>query len=336
MIREAINLVIQNVSLSEADMAECMTEIMEGRAADSQIGAFLTALRIKGETVDEITGAARIMREKATKIKAPEGIVDTCGTGGDMSNTFNISTTSALIVSAAGVPVAKHGNRSVSSKSGSADILEALGVKIDITPDKVEKCLFETNFGFLFAPIFHPAMKYAIGPRREIGIRTIFNILGPLTNPAGSRRQVLGVFSPKLTETMASVLGNLGAVDCMVVHGADGLDEITACDGTKISRFCQGVIDTFYITPEDFGFKRRESSMLLGDGKDVNAKITLDILNGEQGPRREVVLMNAAAALIVSGKAGDFAAAIDIASEAIDSKKAIAKLEEIKRVTNAL
>lgn len=336
MIREAINIVIQNIGLSEAEMAECMTEIMEGRAADAQIGAFLTALRIKGETVDEITGAARIMREKATRIKAPEDVVDTCGTGGDMSNTFNISTTSAIVVAAAGVPVAKHGNRSVSSSSGSADVLEALGVKVDLAPEKVEKCLFETNFGFLFAPLFHPAMKFAIGPRREIGIRTIFNILGPLTNPAGAKRQVIGVFASRLTETLASVLGKLGTLDCMVVHGEDGLDEITVCNGTRISRFRNGFVDTFYITPGDFGFKKHERSQLIGAGKDVNAGISLSILNGEEGPKREIVLMNAAAALMIAGKADDFVTAKDIAADTIDSKKAIAKLEEIRKTTNSL
>ena len=336
MIREAINLVIQNISLSEAETAECINEIMEGRATDAQIGAFLAALRIKGETIEEITGAARIMREKATRIKAPEGVVDTCGTGGDMSNTFNISTTSAIVVAAAGVPVAKHGNRSVSSSSGSADVLEALGVKVDLGPEKVEKCLFASNFGFLFAPLFHPAMKFAIGARREIGIRTIFNILGPLTNPAGAQRQVLGVFASKLTETLASVLGNLGAIDCMVVHGEDGLDEITTCDGTKISRFRKGFVDTFYIRPEDFGFKKHDHSHLVGNGKDTNARIALSVLNGEEGPRREIVLMNAAAALMVAGTADDFITAIEIAADTIDSKKAIIKLEEIKRITNSL
>ncbi|HMK57369.1 MAG TPA: anthranilate phosphoribosyltransferase [Dissulfurispiraceae bacterium] len=336
MIRESINLVIQNISLSEAEMAECMSEIMEGQATDAQIGAFLTALRIKGETVDEITGAARIMRDKATRINAPEGTVDTCGTGGDMSNTFNISTTSAIIVAAAGVPVAKHGNRSVSSKSGSADVLEALGIKVDLPPEKVEKCLFETGFGFLFAPLFHPAMKFAIGARREIGIRTIFNILGPLTNPAGARRQVLGVFAAKLTDTLASVLGNLGTLDCMVVHGEDGLDEITVCDGTKVSRFRNGIVDTFYIRPEDFGFRRHDISLLTGNGREENAGITLSILDGDPGPRREIVLMNAAAALMVAGKADDFVTAKDIAAETIDSKKAAAKLEEIRKTTNSL
>lgn len=336
MIREAINLIIQNISLSEAETAECMNEIMEGQATDAQIGAFLTALRIKGETIEEITGAARIMREKATRINAPEGVVDTCGTGGDMSNTFNISTTSALVVAAADVPVAKHGNRSVSSSSGSADVLEALGVRVDLAPEKVEKCLFETNFGFLFAPLFHPAMKFAIGARKEIGIRTIFNILGPLTNPAGAQRQLLGVFSSKFTETLAAVLGNMGAVDCMVVHGEDGLDEITACDGTKISRFRNGSVDTFYITPEDFGFKKHDRSNLLGNGRDFNARIALSILNGEHGPKREIVIMNTAATLMVAGAADDFITARDIAAYTIDSKRAISKLEAIKKITNSL
>lgn len=336
MIKEAINLIIQNISLSESEMAECMTEIMEGKTTDAQIGAFLTALRIKGETIDEIAGAARIMREKATKIKAPEGVIDTCGTGGDMSGTFNISTTTAIVVAASGVPVAKHGNRSVSSQAGSADVLEALGVNIELPPKKVEKCLFETNFGFLFAPLFHPAMKFAIGPRREIGIRTIFNILGPLTNPANAKRQILGVFADKLTEPLASVLGNLGAVDAMVVHGEDGLDEITICDGTRVSRYRNGKVETSYITPEDFGFKRADCKDLAGGNKNMNAEITISILNGEAGPKRDVVVMNSAAAIVVAGFATDFKTAKEMAEETIDSKKAINKLEEIKKVASSL
>jgi anthranilate phosphoribosyltransferase len=336
MIKEAISIIIQDISLSESEMAECMTEIMEGRATDAQIGAFLTALRIKGETIEEITAAARIMKEKATKINAPEGVIDTCGTGGDMSGTFNISTTTAIVVAASGVPVAKHGNRSVSSQSGSADVLEALGVNIEIPPEKVEKCLFETNFGFLFAPLFHPAMKFAIGPRREIGVRTIFNILGPLTNPANAKRQILGVFADRLTEPMATVLGNLGAVDAMVVHGEDGLDEITVCDGTRISRYKDGRVETYYITPEDFGFQRADCKDLAGGSKKENAEITLSILNGEKGPKRDIVLMNSAAAIVVAGLAADFKTAREIAEESVDSKKALKKLEEIKRVTSSL
>ncbi len=336
MIKEAINLIVQKISLSESEMAECMTEIMDGRATDAQIAAFLTALRIKGETVEEITGAARIMRERATKINAPEGVIDTCGTGGDMSGTFNISTTTAIVVAAAGIPVAKHGNRSVSSQSGSADVLEALGVCIELSPEKVEKCLFETNFGFLFAPLFHPAMKFAIGPRREIGIRTIFNILGPLTNPANAKRQILGVFSDRLTEPLAHVLGNLGAADAMVVHGEDGLDEITICDGTRVSRYKNGRVETFYLTPEDFGFKRADLKSLLGGGKTENAEITLSILNGEKGPKRDIVVMNSAAAIVVSGVTSDFKVAKEIAEYSIDSKKALEKLKEIIEATNRL
>lgn len=336
MIKEAINLIIQDINLSEAEMAECMKEIMEGKATDAQIGSFLTALRIKGETIEEITAAARIMREKATKVKAPEGVVDTCGTGGDMSHTFNISTATAIVVASAGVPIAKHGNRSVSSRSGSADVLEALGVKIDLPPEKVEKCLFETGFGFLFAPLFHPAMRYAIGPRREIGIRTIFNILGPLTNPAGAKRQVIGVFADKLTDPLAHVLGNLGAEDVMVVHGEDGLDEITISDGTRISRFWKGKVDTFYVIPEDFDLERADVKELVGGDKDENAKILLQILKGEKGPKRDIVLMNSAAALIVAGRIDDFRDGVMIASDAIDSGKAMRKLEEIIKVSNSI
>jgi len=336
VIKEAIKMLVSNINLSESEMAECMKEIMEGKATDAQIGAFLTALRIKGETVEEITGAARIMREKATAVKAPEGVLDTCGTGGDMSHTFNISTTTALVVAGAGVPVAKHGNRSVSSQSGSADVLEALGVKIDLLPEKVERCLFETGFGFLFAPLFHPAMKYAIGPRREMGIRTVFNILGPITNPANAKRQILGVFADKLTGILAMVLGNLGAVDAMVVHGEDGLDEITISSRTRVSRFKNGKAENFYIAPEDFGIRRNNIEHICGGNKEENAAITTSILNGEKGPRREIVLMNSAAALIVAGKTEDFRIAMSMASDAIDSGRALKKLEEIKRVTNSL
>jgi anthranilate phosphoribosyltransferase len=336
MIKEAVHLLVDGIGLSESEMAECMTEIMEGRAADSQIGSFLTALRIKGETVEEITGAARIMRDKAAKISAPEGVLDTCGTGGDMSHTFNISTIAALVVVGAGIPVAKHGNRAVSSRSGSADVLEALGVKIDLLPEKVEKCLFETGFGFLFAPLFHPAMKYAIGPRREMGIRTVFNILGPLTNPAGAKRQVLGVFSDRLTEPLARVLGNLGAEDALVVHGEDGLDEITISDGTRASRFLDGKVENAYLTPEDFGVERGKMEDLLGGDKEENAAIAVNILKGEKGRKRDAVLLNSAAAIMVSGRVSDIFAGYEMAKESIDSGRALKKLEEIKRVSQSL
>jgi anthranilate phosphoribosyltransferase len=336
MIKEAIHMLVSNINLSEKEMAECMREIMEGKATDAQIGAFLSALRMKGETVEEITGAAKIMREKATIIRAPEGVLDTCGTGGDMSHTFNISTTVAFVVAGTGLPVAKHGNRSVSSRSGSADVLEALGVKIDLPPGKVEQCLFDTGFGFLFAPLFHPAMKYAIGPRREMGIRTIFNILGPLTNPAGAKRQILGVFADRLTETLAKVLGNLGAVHAMVVHGEDGLDEVSVTDKTKVSRLKDSEIDNFSIAPEDFGIWRTTIDNIRGGSKEDNAAITLSILKGEKGPKRDIVLMNSAVALVVGGKTEDFKAAFSIAADSIDSGMALKKLQEVKRVSNSL
>lgn len=336
MIKEAINLLVGSINLSEPEMAECMQEIMEGRATDAQIGSFLTALRIKGETVDEITGAARIMRDKAAKIKAPEGVLDTCGTGGDMSHTFNISTTVAFVVASGGVPVAKHGNKAVSSKSGSADLLEALGVRIDLAPDKVEQCLFETGFGFLFAPLFHPAMKYAIGPRREMGLRTIFNILGPITNPAGAKRQIVGVFTSRLTETLATVLGNLGAEDAMVVHGEDGLDEITITDGTRVSRYSGGKVENLIFSPEDFGLSRGKREDLIGGNNQENAEITYQILRGEKGAKRDIVLINAASAFMVAGKASDMKVAVAMAQEAIDSGRALKKLEEIIKVSNSL
>ncbi|MBI5025286.1 MAG: anthranilate phosphoribosyltransferase [Nitrospirae bacterium] len=336
MIKEAIKLLADDIHLSEEEMMNAMRDVMEGQATDAQIASFLTALRIKGETVEEITGAAKIMREKATKIRAPKDTVDTCGTGGDMAHTFNISTTSALIVAACGVPVAKHGNRSVSSRCGSADVLEALGVKIDLPPEKVERCLEETGFGFLFAPLFHPAMKYAIGPRKEMGIRTIFNILGPLTNPAGAERQVLGVYSDELTEPIALVLGNLGARHAFIVHGEDGLDEITVTDATKISELNNGRVDTYYIAPEDVGLKRARREDLLGGNTEENARIILAILRGEKGPRRDIAAINAAAALVAGGKVKTLKEGIEKAAEAIDSGAARKKLEEIKALSNRL
>ncbi len=336
MIKEAIKLSVEGKDLSEEQMTGAMRDIMEGNATDAQIGAFLTALRMKGETVEEITGAAKVMREKVTGIKAPAYTVDTCGTGGDMSHTFNISTATALIVAACGVPVAKHGNRSVSSSCGSADVLEALGVKIDLEPQKVEKCLEETGFGFMFAPLFHPAMKFAIGPRKEMGIRTIFNILGPLTNPAGAERQVLGVFSNKLTEPMARVLRNLGVKHAFVVHGEDGLDEITNTDRTRVTELKNGNIDTYFISPEDFNLKKAGKNDLKGGNAEENAAIVIKILKGEKGPKRDIVLMNASAALITGDKANDFNEAVTLVSKAIDSGAALNKLEEVIKVSNKL
>lgn len=329
-------MLVGGIDLSESEMIECMTEIMEGNATDAQIGAFLTALRFKGESVAEITGAARVMRQKAARINAPEGTIDTCGTGGDMSGTFNISTTTALVVAACGVPVAKHGNRSVSSKAGSADVLEALGLKIDLAPAQVETCLAETGFGFLFAPLFHPAMKFAIGPRREMGIRTIFNILGPITNPAGAGYQILGVFSSRLTETLCSVLGELGAHDAMVVHGEDGLDEITITDGTKVSRLADGKVENSVLSPVDFGLERAPLDTIVGGDRDVNAAMTLDVLKGTSGPRRDVVLMNSAAALLVAAKVTTLRDGVALAAETIDSGAAMKHFELIRETTMRL
>ncbi len=336
MIKEAINILIQGENLSEEKMIGAMKHIMEGQSTDAQIAAFLTALRLKGETIEEITGAAKVMREKVTRINAPEFTVDTCGTGGDLSHTFNISTTTAIVVASCGVPVAKHGNRSVSSKSGSADVLETLGVKIDLEPVKVEKCLESSGFGFMFAPLFHPAMKYAIGPRKEMGIRTVFNILGPLTNPAGAERQVLGVFSDELTEPLAKVLGNLGVKHAFVVHGQDGLDEITNTDRTKVSELKEGTVNTYFISPEDFGLEKANKDDLIGGDAGENAKMTIEILEGKKGPKRDITLMNSAAALITAGKASDLKEGAAMASEAIDSGAAMKKLEEIKEVSNKL
>lgn len=336
MIKEAINSLIQGNNLSEENMISVMDEIMEGKCTDAQIASFLTALRLKGETVEEITGAAKVMREKVTRIKAPALTVDTCGTGGDLSHTFNISTTTALVVASCSVPVAKHGNRSVSSKSGSADVLEALGVKIDLEPAKVEQCLESTGFGFMFAPLFHPAMKYAIGPRKEMGIRTVFNILGPLTNPAGAERQVLGVFSDKLTEPLAKVLGNLGVKHAYVVHGEDGLDEITNTDKTKVSELKEGNVNTYFLGTGDFGFEKAKKEDLVGGDANENAQTTIEILEGKAGPKREITIMNSAAVLMTADKASNLKEAVQIASEAIDSGAAMKKLEEIKEVSNKL
>ncbi|MEN8263666.1 MAG: anthranilate phosphoribosyltransferase [Nitrospirota bacterium] len=336
MIKEAINSLIQGENLSEENMVGVMNEIMEGKSTDAQIASFLTALRLKGETVEEITGAAKVMRKKVTRIKAPDLTVDTCGTGGDLSHTFNISTTTALVVASCGVPVAKHGNRSVSSKSGSADVLEALGVKIDLEPAKVEKCLESTGFGFMFAPLFHPAMKYAIGPRKEMGIRTVFNILGPLTNPAGAERQVLGVFSDKLTEPLAKVLGNLGVKHAYVVHGEDGLDEITNTDKTKVSELKEGNVKTYFLGPEDFGFEKAMKEDLVGGDANENARTTITILEGKGGPKREITIMNSAAVLMTADKASNLKEAVQMASETIESGAALKKLEEIREVSNKL
>ena len=335
MIKEAIAKVVTGTNLSEAEAEGVMREIMQGEATDAQIAAYITALRVKGETVEEITGSARVMREKAVHIRldAPYQ-VDTCGTGGDMSHTFNISTTVAFVVAGAGVAVAKHGNRSVSSKSGSADVLQALGINIEMPSHRLEECLNEVGIAFLFAPMMHQAMKYAIGPRREIGIRTIFNVLGPLTNPAGVKAQIMGVYAADLTTLLARALGNLGSTRALVVHGMDGLDEITITERTRISEYRDGSVNDYYIHPSDFDLPAGKASDLKGGDAKENAVITLEVLKGQVGPRRDIVLLNAAAGLMAAGKAKDFRDGIRLAGDAIDSGAGMKKLEEMKKFTN--
>jgi anthranilate phosphoribosyltransferase len=335
MIKEAIAKVVAKTNLTEAEAETVMREIMQGEATDAQIAAYITALRMKGETVEEITGSARVMREKAVPIKLDAKYqIDTCGTGGDMAHTFNISTTVAFVVAGAGVTVAKHGNRSVSSKSGSADVLQALGVNIEIPSHRVEECMKEVGIGFLFAPLMHLAMKYAIGPRREVGIRTIFNVLGPLTNPAKVTSQIMGVYAAELTSSLAEALGNLGARHAFVVHGMDGLDEITITDKTKISEYKDGKVKNYDIHPSDFGMPSGKADDLKGGDARENAAITVEILKGQKGTRRDIVLLNAAAGLVASGMASDLKEGIKIASESIDSGAAVKKLEQLKAFTN--
>ncbi len=335
MIKEAIAKAVANEHLTEAEAEGVMREIMQGEATDAQIAAYITALRMKGETVEEITGSARVMREKAAPVLLDAPFhVDTCGTGGDMAHTFNISTTAAFAVAGAGVVVAKHGNRSVSSKSGSADVLQALGVNIECPAHRAEEALREVGIAFLFAPLMHQAMKYAISVRREIGVRTIFNVLGPLTNPAKVTAQIMGVYDPALTGPLALALGNLGARHAFVVHGMDGLDEITVTDRTKVSEFVNGHVEDYFLRPGDFGFPGGTADDLRGGDAQENAAITLAILRGEQGPRRDIVLLNAAAGLAASGKAADLKQGIVLAAESIDSGAAMKKLDALKTFSN--
>lgn len=329
-IKQAIGKIIEGANLKEDEMADAMNQIMTGNATDAQIGSFLTALRIKGETVEEITGAARVMREKAVRIDPGDGkVVDTCGTGGDKLGTFNISTTSAFVVAGAGLKVAKHGNRAVSSKCGSADVLLALGVNLEADAKRVEACLQEVGIGFLFAPLMHGTMKHAIGPRKELGIRTIFNVLGPLTNPAGAKSQVIGVYDEALVTPIANVLARLGSENVFVVHGSDGLDEITNTGLTHVAWMKNGGVKTFTIEPEDFGIKACGSDEIKGGDASMNAKITIAVLAGEKGPMRDVTLLNASAAICAGGLAKSIKEAIPIAEESIDSGKAKEKLDKM-------
>ena len=328
MIKEAIQLLAQGNNLSKQQAYECMNEIMAGEASQIQMASYLTALSLKGETIDEITGSAGGMREHCIKILNDEDVLEIVGTGGDHSNSFNISTTSSLVIAASGIKVAKHGNRAASSKCGAADVLEALGVKIDISPKQSADLLKQIDICFLFAQNYHIAMKYVAPVRKELGIRTVFNILGPLTNPAGASMQIMGVYDETLVEPLARVLNNLGVKRAMVVYGEDGLDEISLSSSTQICEIHDGHYTCYKITPEQFGFERCLKEELVGGTPQENAKITLDILKGQKGPKRDAVLMNAGAAIYIGGNAQDLQEGIAIARQMIDEGKALKKLED--------
>ena len=334
MITEAIRAVVEGKHFTEEEMVDIFDVIMDGRATGAQIGAFLAALRMKGETEDEIAGAAKVMRAKAARVDAEGDVIDTCGTGGDASGTFNISTASALVAAGAGLKVAKHGNRAASSMCGSADVLESLGVKVDADPDVVARCVRDAGIGFMFAPRMHAAMKHAIGPRKEIGIRTVFNVLGPLTNPAGAKKQLMGVFSKDLTETLAKVLGRLESENAMIVHGSDGLDEITLTGPTYVSELRDGKVSNYMIQPEELGLDKCSRSDLKGGCAEDNASIIRELLDGKDSPKRNVVALNTAAAMVVGGKAADLKEGLEEAYTSIDSGAAKAALEKLVAMSN--
>ena len=336
MIKAVLGTLVKVKNLKEEEARQVMEEIMEGKATPAQIASFLTALRMKGETVAEITGFARAMLEKvdAFSIKI-DTLVDTCGTGGDSLNTFNISTVVALVAAGAGLTVAKHGNRALSSKCGSADVLEALGVKLTIPKEKVKECLEKIGIGFLFAPCCHPAMKYALAPRQEMGMRTVFNILGPLINPLRANVRLMGVHSSSLTEPLARVLKNLGVESAFVVWGEDGLDEISINARTRITELKEGKIETYYIRPEDFAMARASLQEIRGGDREENARIIKDILGGEKGAKRDIVLINAATCLVAAEQAKSFKEGIEIAKDSIDSGKAKEKLQSLISFTNS-
>lgn len=337
MIREAIEIVTSGRSLSFEQAAEVMEEIMSGGTTPAQFAAFVTALRIRGETVEEIAGLASVMRAKAIPVQVGTPVLDTCGTGGDSSLTFNISTAAAFVVAGAGVKVAKHGNRAMSSQCGSADVLESLGVKIDLGAEAVAQCINTVGIGFMFAPAFHPAMRYAAAPRREIGIRTVFNILGPLTNPARAEFQVVGVPSRELGEKIAFALQRLGTKHSLVVYGMSGMDEISINGESLVWDVSQDrVLPPYGVSPEDFGFEEASMVEVRGGTAEQNAEIVRSILGGEPGPRRNIVIMNAAAALLASMQVSDIREGVDVAREAIDSGRAQARLDELIKLSRSL
>ena len=336
MIQEAIGKLVEGRHLSADEAEKVMDLIMTGEATQAQIGAYLVALRMAGETPEEIAGSVRSMRAKATWVKTKHPfVIDVVGTGGDGTHTFNISTSAALVVAAAGQPVAKHGNRAVSSKSGAADVLKALGVNIEASPEKVGECIDEAGVGFLFAPMLHGAMKHAIGPRRELAMRSIFNVMGPLTNPARAQSQLVGVYAPELTELVADVLRQVGCQKALVVHGSDGMDELTLTGPSRVSEWDGSDIRTYDVTPEDAGLERADADALKGGEPAENADITRAILAGEKGPKRDIVLLNAAAALIAANRAENLREGVGQAASAIDSGEAAGVLAHLVEVSNS-
>ena len=335
-IQNALKKVLDKVDLKEEEMVSIMTQIMEGQIKDSQLGSLLTALRIKGESIEEIAGAVIVMRDKSENINVSrtETIVDTCGTGGDGANTFNISTAAAFVVAGCGLTVAKHGNKAVSSLSGSADVLRCLGVNIDADKLTVEKCLDEIGIGFLFAPMMHGAMKYAAGVRKELGFRTIFNLLGPLTNPAGANAQVIGIYDSSRLKQIASVLKLLGTRQAFVVHGSDGLDEITLTGTTNVCELVNGQVKEYTLEPENFELTACKAKDISGGTPEENANIIKNILSGEQGPKRDIVLMNASAAICAGGIAEDLKVAMHLARQSIDTGSAEKKLNDLCRLSH--
>ncbi len=337
MIKEAISKVVNRHNLSMSQTEDVMNEIMSGQATPAQIASFITALRIKGETAEEIAGCARIMQQNALHVNPQRlDVVDTCGTGGDATGTFNISTTVAFVAAGAGLGVAKHGNRSVSSQCGSADLMETLGIKIDLKPEQVARCVDEVGIGFCFAPLFHPAMKYATPVRQEIALRTVFNVLGPLANPARAKRQLVGVYAEELTEILADVLHMLKSERAFVVHGADGLDELSTTGINRVSELCDGQVITYKLDPAEYGLMKASLKDLAGGTVQENAGITREILSGEGGPRRDIVLLNAAVVLLAGDKAQDIKEGLEIAAESIDSGAAFKKIEELAHLSQRL
>ena len=336
MIKEAIDTLVSGMDLSGDQTGAVMAEIMDGTATPAQFGAFVTALRLKGETPEEIAGMARVMRDRSLRVSVPGPLVDTCGTGGDSSGSFNISTTCAFVVAGAGVKVAKHGNRAMSSGSGSADVLEALGARVDLGPAGVERCLTETGFGFMFAQRFHPSMKFAAGPRREIGIRTVFNILGPLTNPAGARAQMIGVADPAAAPKMARVLALLGSARALVVHGGGGLDEISLAGESRVWELRRGQVREYTVAAGEIGLCEVDAESIRVAGADQSARVLRDVLSGSRTPARQVVLANSAAALLAADRVGSLSEGVDLAARSIDSGGAAGVMEAFVDLSRSL